>query len=110
MATTAPPPPTYDEAMAKVRSIAASINPENTETKAKLVAAMAAKLQEPETAGKLLAEVRALGDGARKVNDAFNRVYVDLGTVDNNNYKDKNGAPIPKFQPKWKTYHEVRAS
>jgi hypothetical protein len=75
--------------------------------KAKAEKAMADELAKPETQDKLMAEVRALGDSVVKCDEAFERVRVGLGKVDSNNYKDKNGRPIPKFQPRWVGYQKV---
>ena len=56
---------------------------------------------------RVMDEVKALGDNAVKVDEAFERVRVGLGKVDQNDYKDKNGNPVPKFQPTWVGYQKV---
>jgi hypothetical protein len=78
--------------------------------KAKAEAAMAEKVADPETGKNLLDEVKALGDSAVKVDNAFERVRLGLGQVDANNYKDKDGRPIPKLQPTWADYQKVSFS
>ncbi|PPQ72187.1 hypothetical protein CVT24_002399 [Panaeolus cyanescens] len=46
-------------------------------------------------------EVKVLGDSVLVVDQAFERVRIILGSVDDNDYKDKYGHPIPKLQPTW---------
>ena len=71
------------------------------------LAAMANEAAKPETKVNLMEEVQALADGAVKVDEAFERVRVGLGQVDSNNYKDKQGNPVPKFQPTWVGYQKA---
>jgi predicted nuclease with TOPRIM domain len=81
-------------------------NPELIELRQIAQEAMEKELAKPETINKLLAEVRALAGGAKKVDDAFERVRVGLAAVDENNYRDRNGE-IRKFQPTWVDFQKV---
>ena len=98
-------PPTYKQAQAQLNQFLANGVPDTVKEKAQ--AAMADELSKLETAQSLLDEVRALGDSAIKIDQAFERVKIDLGAVDQNNYKDKSGNPIPKLQPTWIGYQQV---
>jgi hypothetical protein len=98
MATTTVPP-TYEQAMAQLKEYTDKGVTQVVKDKAQ--AAIAEELAKPETAKTLLDEVRKLADSAIKIDQAFNRVKNDLGTVDQNNYKDKDGNPIAKLQPTW---------
>lgn len=69
-------------------------------------AAMADEASKPETTDKLLEEVRGLSDSLIKIDQAFQRVKIDLGKVDANDYKDENGNPVPRFQPTWIGYQQ----
>lgn len=102
---TSPPPPTYEQAQAQLKAFTDAGVPDSV--KATAHAAIAAELAKPETAQKLLEEVQALGDSAIKIDQAFERVKIDLGTVDNNNYKDKDGKPLAKLQPTWIGFQQV---
>ncbi|KAJ3552646.1 hypothetical protein NP233_g12832 [Leucocoprinus birnbaumii] len=68
-------------------------------TQEKAEEAMAKEATKPKTYQPLMEEVEALGDSVVKVDEAFEQVRVGLGKVDNNNYKDKEGNPIPKTDP-----------
>ncbi|KAF8601209.1 hypothetical protein BDV93DRAFT_524930 [Ceratobasidium sp. AG-I] len=96
-------PPSYDAAMADVEKLKSKMN---IDTQKKAEDAMATEFAKPETNKKLLEEVRALGDAAIKVDQTFSKVSSQLADVDNNNYKDKNGKPIPKLKPQWDGFHE----
>ncbi|KIJ60872.1 hypothetical protein HYDPIDRAFT_43068 [Hydnomerulius pinastri MD-312] len=74
------------------------------DTKAQV--AIANEVSKSDTMDKLMDEVKALGDSVLKVDEAFERVRVNLGTVDKNDYKDKQGNPVPKFQPTWVAYQK----
>ncbi|KAH8078429.1 hypothetical protein BXZ70DRAFT_961750 [Cristinia sonorae] len=63
--------------------------------------AISEEVAKPDTQDKLLKEVNDLNDSVIKVDQAFERVRVGLGQVDNNNYTDPNGLLVPKFQPTW---------
>lgn len=52
-------------------------------------------------------EVKALGDSVVKVDEAFERVRQELKKIDTNDYKDKDGKPIPKFQSTWVDFQTV---
>jgi hypothetical protein len=82
--------------------------PQSVQEKAQ--AAMTAEAEKDETKTLLLEEVEALADSAVKVDEAFERVRIGLGTVDKNDYKDKKGNPVPKFQPTWVEYQKVITS
>lgn len=98
-------PPTYEEAQAQLNAfLAKGVQPSVAE-KARI--AMANELSKPETTQSLIDEVKALGNSAIEIDQAFERVRVDLGKVDQNNYKDKNGNPVPKMQPKWVRFQQV---
>ena len=92
-------PPSYDAAMAQLKQL--QDKGVSDAVKEKAQAAIADELAKPETAKNLLEEVKKLGDSAIKIDQAFERVKNDLGKVDQNNYKDKNGKPIAKLQPTW---------
>ncbi|KAF8069982.1 hypothetical protein FPV67DRAFT_995495 [Lyophyllum atratum] len=98
-------PPTYEAALVELKKLQATPLPASVINTAQ--AAMAAEAEKPETAANLLDEVRALADSAVKVDQAFERVKIDLGKVDQNNYKDKDGKPVEKFQPKWIAYQKI---
>lgn len=97
-------PPSYDAAMAEIDQIKAKLN---AELQKKAEDAMAAEFEKPETNKKLLDEVKALGDAAIKVDQTFVKVSSELRNVDDNNYKDNHGNPIPKLKPTWDGFHNV---
>lgn len=99
------PAPTYEQAQAELNAFLAKGVPPSVVEKAQT--AMADEVAKPETAKALIDEVKALGDSAIKIDQAFERVRIDLGKVDNNNYKDKDGKPIPKMQPTWVGFQKV---
>jgi len=98
------PDASYDEAMKQLGELQSTPLPE--EVKRTAQAAMAEEAAKPETMDKLMQEVQDLSDSLIKIDQAFERVRVQLGTVDNNNYKDENGNPVPKFQPRWVGYQQ----
>ncbi|PPR02764.1 hypothetical protein CVT24_002252 [Panaeolus cyanescens] len=78
--------------------------PKSVQEKAQ--AAMADEVTKPSTQQSLMDEVKALGDSVIVVDEAFERVKIGLGKVDQNDYKDKNGNPVPKYQPTWIGYQK----
>jgi len=96
-------PPSYDAAMADIQKLKSKID---ADSQKKAEDAMAAEFAKPETSKKLLEEVKALGDAALKVDQTFVKVSSQLGEVDKNEYKDKNGKPIPKLKPQWDGFHD----
>lgn len=102
--STATAPPSYDAAMADIEKVKSKLTPDSQK---KAEDAMAAEFAKPETNKKLLEEVKALGDAAIKVDQTFSKVSNELKDVDDNNYKDKNGKPVPKLKPQWDGFHEV---
>jgi hypothetical protein len=72
--------------------------------------AIVAGLASPETKTKLMQEVGALADSALKVSEAFERIRVGLGRVDEQNYTGKDDKPVDKFQPTWISYQKVRVA
>ena len=75
--------------------------------KARADDAMIKHLEKGDTRKSLMEEVKALRDNAVKVDEAFERVRKGLGEVDANDYKDKDGKLIPKFQSTWEGYQKV---
>ncbi|KAG8776465.1 hypothetical protein FRC12_000899 [Ceratobasidium sp. 428] len=102
--STTTPPPSYDAAMATVAKIKAALanDPDKAQ---KAEAAMATAFADPKTNQQLLTEVRALSDAAIKIDQKFVSVSGELKLVDDNNYKDKNGNPVPKLKPQWDGFH-----
>lgn len=78
--------------------------------KAKAEDAMIKHLEKADTQKSLMEEAKALRDNAIKVDEAFERVRKGLGNVDANDYKDKDGNPIPKFQSTWDGYQKVSSA
>lgn len=97
-------PPTYEEALAQLTQLQSKPLPPSVQAVAQQ--AMAEKMADPQTATDLLTEVQGLSDSVIKIDAAFERVKQDLGKVDDNNYLDKNGQPIPKLQPTWIGYQQ----
>ncbi|KAH8078428.1 hypothetical protein BXZ70DRAFT_961749 [Cristinia sonorae] len=91
----------YDDLPADVKQSLHDLAVQPPSVQEKAQEAMAAEVSKPDTQDKLLEEVKELGDSAVKVDAAFERVRVGLGQVDNNNFTDANGRPVPKFQPTW---------
>jgi len=63
--------------------------------------AMDKHISDPSTKEKLLAEIQDLFDRATAMTDSFERIKVQLGVVDAQDYKDGNGKPLGKLQPTW---------
>ena len=101
-------PPTYEQAQAQLNELLDKGVSDAIKEKAQ--AAIAEELAKPEMAENLLDEVKKLADSAIKIDQAFSRVKVDLGTVDQNNFKDKDGKPLPKLQPTWIGFQQVGSS
>src|SRR4051812_4886833 len=97
----------YDQLPADVKNQLPNLAALPPTAKAKAEEAMAKEVAKPETQKTLMDEVKALGNSAVMVDEAFERVKVGLGKVDSNDYKDKNGKPIAKFQPTWIGYQKV---
>jgi len=97
-------PPSYDAAMADIQKLKSKVT---ADSQKKAEDAMAAEFAKPETSKKLLEEVKALGDAALKVDQSFVKVSNQLADVDKNEYKDKNGKPIPKLKPQWDGFHKT---
>jgi hypothetical protein len=66
-----------------------------------------AEVATPETKTRLMQEVQSLADSVLKVSNAFERIRVDLGKVDEKNHRDKDGKLFDKFQPAWIGYQKV---
>ncbi|KIJ46159.1 hypothetical protein M422DRAFT_250194 [Sphaerobolus stellatus SS14] len=79
--------------------------PESVQLKA--LEAMQEEAGKDEIKNELLEEIKQLAGAAKNVDEAFERVRVGLGQVDNNNYTDSNGKPIGKFQPTWTGYQNA---
>jgi len=97
----------YDQLPSDVKSQMVSLASLPPSVQKKAQEAMTAEVSKDETTDKLMAEVTALGDSVVKVDEAFERVKIGLGKVDANNYKDKNGKPVAKFQPTWIGFQKV---
>ncbi|KAJ3567491.1 hypothetical protein NP233_g6331 [Leucocoprinus birnbaumii] len=54
----------------------------------------------------LMDEIKALGDNAKKVDAAFERVRIGLGQIDAKEYIGKDGKPVRKFQGEWAEYQK----
>ncbi|KAF9226019.1 hypothetical protein BS17DRAFT_867367 [Gyrodon lividus] len=96
----------FDQLPADVKNQLNSLPSIHAQAQAKAQEAITDEVAKSDTTDKLMEEVKALGDSVLKVDEAFERVRVNLGVVDNNDYKDKDGNPIPKFQPTWVDYQK----
>ncbi|KAB5591448.1 hypothetical protein CTheo_5093 [Ceratobasidium theobromae] len=101
MASTATANPTYEDAQRDVDKLKDSMTPDKQRAVSKAIADF---LADPETSKRLLQQVQYLSDSTKKLHDAFNRISIGLGEVDQNNYKDEHGKPLPKFEPQWDGY------
>ncbi|KAF9226017.1 hypothetical protein BS17DRAFT_776475 [Gyrodon lividus] len=54
----------------------------------------------------IIAEIKELVQRAINTDKTFENIRVQLGVVDQNDYKDKYGAAIPKLQPTWVKYQK----
>lgn len=102
-------PQTYDapEAIAEATEALADLSPELRQD---IMNKINAELTKPETSQNLLQAVKELGDAAIRVNQTFGKVSAGLDKVDQTNYKDNNGNPIPKLKPTWDEFHNVSSS
>ncbi|PPQ73411.1 hypothetical protein CVT24_008505 [Panaeolus cyanescens] len=96
----------YDTLPSDVKSLLPQLVDLPKDVQEKAQAAMAQEAAKDSTVKGLMAEVVALGDSALVIDQAFERVRIALGKVDQNNYKDKKGKPIPKLQPTWVGYQK----
>jgi len=96
----------YDQLPVDVKNQLNSLTSIHPAAQTKAQEAIADEVSKSETTDKLMDEVKALGDSVLKVDEAFERVRINLGTVDSNDYKDSQGNPIPKFQPTWVDYQK----
>ncbi|KIK78496.1 hypothetical protein PAXRUDRAFT_323557 [Paxillus rubicundulus Ve08.2h10] len=96
----------YDQLPVDVKNQLNSLPSIHPQAQAKAQEAIADEVSKSETTDKLMDEVKALGNSALKVDEAFERVRVNLGMVDENDYKDSQGNPVPKFQPTWVDYQK----
>lgn len=69
--------------------------------------AMNNKISDPSTTEALLAEIQDLFDRSLAMADSFERIRVELGVVDAQNYTDGNGKPLGKLQPTWVGFQDV---
>lgn len=104
MASVATANPTYEDAQKGVDDLKKSMTPDKQKAAEKEIAK---KMADPETSKSLLQQVQDLGDSTKKVYDAFNRVSTGLGEVDQNDYKDEHGKPLPKLKPQWDGFKAV---
>ncbi|KAB5588817.1 hypothetical protein CTheo_7739 [Ceratobasidium theobromae] len=92
---------THEQALDEIKKIKDLMTPE---LQVKANVAMLNKAATPDTTEKLLEAVKELSDGAKKVYQAFNEVFIGLEEVDKNNYTDEHGKPLEKLHLKWDDY------
>lgn len=95
---------THEQALDEIKKIKDLMTPE---LQVKANVAMLNKAATPDTTEKLLEAVKELSDGAKKVYQAFNEVFIGLEEVDKNNYTDEHGKPLEKLHLKWDDYRNV---
>lgn len=98
--------PTRDDAMADIKKIEEMLKA-TPELQTKINLAVLNATAHPDTSTILLKQVTDLGDGAKQVYDAFNKVSTGLAEVDENNYTDEHGKPLKKLKSEWDSYREV---
>ena len=84
----------YDELFKTLQTLL----PEN---KQNILDAIAEEIAKPETTRELLSEIKNLAGQAASVDEAFGCVRSGLKMLDEQNIKDKDGTPIPKFHSRW---------
>ncbi|KAB5592146.1 hypothetical protein CTheo_4411 [Ceratobasidium theobromae] len=97
--------PTRDDAMADIKKIEEMLKA-TPELQTKINLAVLNATAHPDTSTILLKQVTDLGDGAKQVYDAFNKVSTGLAEVDENNYTDEHGKPLKKLKSEWDSYRE----
>ncbi|KAJ3565133.1 hypothetical protein NP233_g7829 [Leucocoprinus birnbaumii] len=95
-------PPAYDDVMQRLEELRK--RGLTSEEKSKAYNAMSSKIISSQE--EIAKGVRELADQAVKTDRTFETIQRGLATVDQNNYKDKNGKPIPKLQPTWVKYQK----
>ena len=83
----------YDAVMETLRSL----SPENKQT----------VRDNPETTRQLLSEIKKLAHHVASVDEAFGSVRSGLKMLDEQNLKEKDGTPIPKFHLRWVEFQNV---
>ncbi|KAF8601207.1 hypothetical protein BDV93DRAFT_524928 [Ceratobasidium sp. AG-I] len=64
-------------------------------------AAMTERATDAATTEKMVKEIQDLFDSAMAMSKSFEHIKIELGNVDANEYKDKDGKPLEKLQPTW---------
>lgn len=104
MASTAPPD--YAAATAQLQTLQdQGISPE---TKLKAQQKIADVMAEGQTVNDLMDEIRDLSRTTIQMDKDFYKVYTALGEVDNSGFVGTDGKALPKLQPTWKGFKDVR--
>ncbi|KAG5634741.1 hypothetical protein H0H81_000945, partial [Sphagnurus paluster] len=98
---TAQAPPTYAEAVEKLKTL--KLSPEEQISAQQKISDQAGTSQ---TNDDLLDAVKSLSVRIVKIDRAFETVRLALGEVDNANFKDANGQLAPKLQPEWTVFQK----
>jgi len=97
-ATYLPPMPFFSHLYDALVKTLQSVLPENRPT---IWGAIAEEIPKLETTSELLSEVKNLAGQAASVDEAFGCVRSGLKMLDEQNLKEKDGTPIPKFHSRW---------
>ncbi|KIJ46163.1 hypothetical protein M422DRAFT_250199 [Sphaerobolus stellatus SS14] len=92
-------PPPYDEIMEQLKELQENMTPEMKDEAYKAMAEKAASSKD-----EIIKEVQMLAERAIATDRVFESIRRKLAIVDENNYEDKYGQPIPKLEPTWIKY------
>ncbi|KIJ46143.1 hypothetical protein M422DRAFT_778507 [Sphaerobolus stellatus SS14] len=92
-------PPPYDEIMEQLKELQENMTPEMKDEAYKAMAEKAASSKD-----EIIKEVQMLAERAIATDRIFESIRRKLAIVDENNYEDKYGQPIPKLEPTWIKY------